>query len=86
MLSTGEHDVVCFRASAANLTRAGDPRLRDRLHRLGPGAMEDVARYNAYRRRGLPCHRCGSPVEDRRIGDLARSVYFCARCQPLISP
>ena len=175
ILETAEHVVVCFRASTAELTRAGDPRLRERLRALGPDVLADgfdpiaaaararthadapiaevlldqrvaagignvyrsellflarihpltpvrdlddaalqqlfgrarelmlanvgpgmrstttshkgarhpshVARSWVYRRRGLPCHRCRTPIERMLLGDLARSVYFCARCQ-----
>ncbi|MGK2947207.1 MAG: Fpg/Nei family DNA glycosylase [Acidimicrobiales bacterium] len=35
-----------------------------------------------YGRRGLPCHRCGTPVRMTRHGDLARSTYWCPSCQP----
>ena len=34
-----------------------------------------------YGRRGLPCHRCGTPIEMARHGDLARSTYWCPSCQ-----
>jgi endonuclease-8 len=35
-----------------------------------------------YGRRGQPCHRCGTPIRMTRHGDLARSTYWCPRCQP----
>ncbi len=35
-----------------------------------------------YGRRGLPCHRCGTPVRMTRHGDQARSTYWCPSCQP----
>jgi endonuclease-8 len=34
-----------------------------------------------YGRRGRPCFRCGTPVAMARHGDLARSTYWCPRCQ-----
>ena len=34
-----------------------------------------------YGRRGLPCHRCGTPVAMARHGDLNRSTYWCPGCQ-----
>ncbi|MEE4279243.1 MAG: DNA-formamidopyrimidine glycosylase family protein [Halieaceae bacterium] len=34
-----------------------------------------------YRRRGLPCLECATPIEMRRQGEAARSTYFCPRCQ-----
>lgn len=41
----------------------------------------DVARLWVYRRRGLPCHRCRAPIDRILVGDLARSIYYCPRCQ-----
>ena len=35
-----------------------------------------------YRRSGRPCRRCGTRIEQRRQGDLARLTYWCPRCQP----
>lgn len=35
----------------------------------------------AYRRRGMPCLECGTPIEMRRQGEAARSTYFCPHCQ-----
>jgi endonuclease-8 len=39
-----------------------------------------------YGRRGLPCHRCGTPVRMARHGDLARSTYWCPSCQGSPAP
>ena len=35
-----------------------------------------------YGRVGRPCRRCGATVEARRLGDQARTAYWCPRCQP----
>jgi endonuclease-8 len=35
-----------------------------------------------YGRAGRPCRRCGTLVERRRQGELARLTYWCPRCQP----
>jgi endonuclease-8 len=35
-----------------------------------------------YRRRGLPCRRCGTVIERALLGPQARSVYWCPACQP----
>jgi endonuclease-8 len=35
-----------------------------------------------YGRTGRPCRRCGTRIETRRQGELARSTYWCPRCQP----
>lgn len=34
-----------------------------------------------YMRSGKPCLDCGSPIERFPQGDMARSTYFCPRCQ-----
>jgi endonuclease VIII len=39
-----------------------------------------------YGRAGRPCRRCGTRIETRRQGELARSTYWCPRCQPSRSP
>ena len=43
---------------------------------------EGLAVYGRARR---PCRTCGTAVEVRRHGDLARSTYWCPRCQPPVS-
>ncbi len=35
-----------------------------------------------YRRRGLPCLRCGAQIEGADLGRIPRSTYWCPRCQP----
>jgi endonuclease VIII len=35
-----------------------------------------------YSRAGRPCRRCGTPVRSARQGELARTTYWCPRCQP----
>jgi endonuclease-8 len=34
-----------------------------------------------YRRAGLPCKRCGTPIRSHGQGDDARITYWCPRCQ-----
>lgn len=34
-----------------------------------------------YGRAGRPCRRCGTQIRSARQGELARSTYWCARCQ-----
>jgi endonuclease VIII len=41
-----------------------------------------LSRHWVYRRRGLRCFRCRTPIERGLIGDQARSTYWCPRCQP----
>jgi endonuclease VIII len=40
----------------------------------------------AYRRAGLPCRRCGTPIAARRQGDSARTAYWCPACQAGTAP
>lgn len=42
-----------------------------------PGAY--FARLRVFRRSGLPCRRCGTPIERLRVG--GRSSHYCPRCQ-----
>lgn len=35
-----------------------------------------------YERGGKPCRRCGTRIERRAQGALARSTWWCPRCQP----
>ena len=50
---------------------------------LGPGARRTVVGggYWVYGRSRRPCRRCSTRVEMRRQGALARSTYWCPRCQ-----
>lgn len=34
-----------------------------------------------YGRAGRPCRRCGTPIQVRRQGEMARLTYWCVRCQ-----
>lgn len=36
-----------------------------------------------YGRHGRPCLRCGAAIAVERLGDGARSTWWCRRCQPL---
>lgn len=35
-----------------------------------------------YRRAGMACRRCGTPIVSRGLGDANRTAYWCPRCQP----
>lgn len=50
----------------------------DRDRRTGPARRED--RFYVYRRHGLPCRRCGTPV--RTAVMAARNLFWCPVCQP----
>lgn len=39
------------------------------------------ARLWVYGRVGRPCRRCGSTIQQRRQGELARLTFWCPRCQ-----
>jgi endonuclease VIII len=68
----------------ALLERAGEL-MRLNVERGGPRrtrfAADPRARLWVYERSGRPCRRCGATIRMRRQGALARSTYFCPRCQ-----
>ena len=35
-----------------------------------------------YRRAGMACRRCGTPIASRGLGDANRTAYWCPQCQP----
>ena len=39
-------------------------------------------RRQVYRRAGLPCPRCRTPIRSRGQGDANRTAYWCPTCQP----
>jgi endonuclease-8 len=47
--------------------------------------LDPSARLFVYGRRGLPCRRCGTPIQRAKQGPDARSTYWCERCQPRLS-
>jgi endonuclease VIII len=47
-----------------------------------PGSVYDPLVYGRTRR---PCQRCRTPIQARRMGEHARTVYWCPRCQPEVS-
>ena len=53
--------------------------LRGRFGRRFP----DHAPAAVHARTGKPCPRCGTRIDSRRQGALARWTYFCPRCQDL---
>jgi formamidopyrimidine-DNA glycosylase len=58
-------------AIAAVITRATGSRYTD----------DDTVNLDVYDRGGLPCRRCGTPIE--RVAQGGRSTYFCPKCQVL---
>jgi formamidopyrimidine-DNA glycosylase len=49
-----------------------------RARRSGPARRED--RFYVYKRTGLPCRLCGTPVVAEPF--VARTLYYCPTCQP----
>jgi endonuclease-8 len=59
-------------ATASELLRRnldGGPRM------TSPGGLA------VYRKTGRPCPRCRTPIRSRRVGEAARTVYWCPSCQ-----
>ncbi len=50
----------------------------DRRRAGGPARREDA--HYVYRRTGLPCRRCGTPVAADVLA--GRNLFWCPRCQP----
>ncbi|PRQ06138.1 DNA-formamidopyrimidine glycosylase family protein [Enhygromyxa salina] len=65
------------------LLERGRDLMRLNLDRGGPRRtrFEGRARLWVYKRSGRPCRMCGESIEMRRQGRLARSTYYCPRCQ-----
>jgi endonuclease-8 len=64
----------------ANL--GGWPRTTTRAVRPGEPWPAGAPRLWVYERHGQPCLRCGARIAVERLGDGARPVYWCRRCQP----
>lgn len=56
----------------------GGTTLRDFVGGEGkPGYFQQ--QLQVYGRAGKPCHKCGTPVKEKRLGQ--RSTFYCSRCQ-----
>ncbi len=65
--------------------RWGGTTLDDLAYLLPDGrAGEFTRRLKVYGRTGLPCRRCGTPIE--RIELRTRGTHFCPVCQPATQP
>lgn len=78
----------CWAARLDPWSQAGnvpDAELRDVLERtreLMLAAVETGRQpKRVYRRVGMPCPRCRTPIRSRGQGDSARVTYWCPRCQ-----
>lgn len=47
-----------------------------------PHEPEKRLRLWVYNRAGRPCYTCGAPILSTRLGDDARSTFWCPSCQP----
>jgi endonuclease-8 len=67
------------------LAETSDEELRGVLaaaRRLMAAALAGArSRREAYRRAGMPCRRCGTPIASRGQGDANRTAYWCPACQ-----
>jgi len=56
---------------------------RTTVRRVAPGRLPRPGepRVWVYGRAGAPCLRCGARIREARLGDGARSTYWCGRCQ-----
>lgn len=59
--------------------RSGRIVTTDPADRLAGRVRRDTSHY-VYRRDGLPCRRCGTPVS--RTEMVGRNLFWCAACQP----
>ncbi len=70
----------------APVARFTDGELRSLLESAARGVRPAVKTgmrpRRAYGRAGRACGRCGGPISMARQGALARSTYWCERCQP----
>ena len=78
-------------AALARIVAIAERQLRANVSDTGAAAaggrtttnrLDPSARLWVYGRRGLPCRRCGTPVQRAKQGPDARSTYWCERCQP----
>ena len=50
------------------------------------GSRAPGAQLWVYGRAGRPCRRCGTMIRGGRQGELARTTYWCPRCQGPVTP
>jgi endonuclease-8 len=74
-------------ADGARFLRANVGRARTLTADLSRGQLpaRGRGRYGVYGRWRRACYRCGSAIEQRRMGPGLRPTFFCPRCQPLSS-
>jgi len=72
------------RVAASSLTRRQVARMLQGIRTAmaqagGARYATDEDRFAVYGRRGEPCRRCGTPIE--QLTQAGRSTYFCPKCQ-----
>ena len=71
---------VCLRLTRQSYASGGITNDLDRAEALAEqGADFEARRFLVYRREGLPCYRCSTPIEKGRYG--GRMGYRCPGCQ-----
>ncbi|WP_210440916.1 Fpg/Nei family DNA glycosylase [Nocardioides xinjiangensis] len=70
-------DLVVLMRAGVRVGRIITTRREDRERRTGSPRREDA--HYVYRRTGLPCRICGTPVQDAEIA--SRRLYWCPVCQ-----
>jgi endonuclease VIII len=70
-------DLVTLMRAGVRTGRIVTTRPQDRDRVSGPARREDS--HYVYRRTGLPCRVCGTPVAHEVMG--ARNLFWCPRCQ-----
>lgn len=71
-------DLVALMRAGLRAGRIVTTRPEDRDRRSGRARPEDA--HYVYRRTGLPCRVCGTPVAHEEMG--ARNLFWCPTCQP----
>ncbi|MBS7577572.1 MULTISPECIES: DNA-formamidopyrimidine glycosylase [unclassified Enterococcus] len=71
------HAIISVLALAVEM---GGSTIRTYKNALGE-AGKFQQQLNVYGRTGLPCHRCGTPIEKIKLG--GRGTHFCPHCQQL---
>ena len=70
-------DLVMLMKAGVRAGRIVTPRPADRARRTGSARRLDA--HYAYRRTGLPCRVCATPIATEVMG--ARNLFWCPRCQ-----
>jgi endonuclease-8 len=87
-LTLSAHEAQLLTERAAQLLRANVQDAQQgivtyRGLRRTTGRADPGDRLWVYNRAGQPCRECGESIVMQRMGQHARSTYYCPRCQPL---